>query len=118
VYVGSTTVALTRRFALHRHRASSSRPSPFHKYVNENGGWDAYTMSIVEDCSKGNDIDTLLLRQRERYWWDTLKPICNSMRPYKTPEEYDTYYETNKERIIENSMKTYWRNKESGQRSQ
>ena len=83
IYVGSTSMTLNRRFRCHRAEANTE-PIPFHAYVLENGGWDAYEISIVEECE---EADKMSLRIRERYWYDTLKPICNKHRPYTSSDE-------------------------------
>ena len=87
VYVGSTKRILARRLSSHKGE-SLSCPQPFHKYVLQNGGWNAYEISVIEDC--GN-VDIVSLKIRERYWYDTLKPLCNCIRPYRTKEEIEIY---------------------------
>lgn len=112
VYVGSTIKTLCHRLRNHKYRSTTARASPFHKYVLDNGGWDCFEISLVEDCSISNIINSLYLKQRERYWWETLNPICNKNKPYKTQEEYNTYYETNKEMIKARQKLYYETNKE------
>lgn len=90
VYIGSTKKQLSRRLTNHKYDAKVE-PIPFHNYVLENGGWDAYEISVVEDCG---EIDNLSLRMRERYWYDQLKPLCNIMRPYVSSEDSKTYRKT------------------------
>ena len=67
----------------HRYQANNN-PKTVHKYILDNGGWDAYIISITEECG---EIDMASLRIRERYWYETLKPICNVVIPHRTKEE-------------------------------
>jgi hypothetical protein len=89
------------------HRSvSKAKPTLFHKWVNENGGWGNFDMVLVEDCPCENKEQ---LHRRERYWIEALKPELNSRLPTRTNKEW---YEDNREKVASKSKVYYQENKE------
>jgi len=106
IYVGSTCTILAKRLGQHK-RDSRKRPStPVYKHLNEIG-WDNVSIILIE---KFPCKDREELFQRERYWFDALKPTLNTKRPIiVSPEEKREqdrikerkYHEKNREKIKE-----------------
>jgi hypothetical protein len=91
-YVGSTTQALSKRFATHRCE-SQTKPTPFHKWVIDNGGWDCMDMVLIENCPCDNKEE---LHRRERYWIEEFKPNLNKQIPTRTIKEW---YDENRDKL-------------------
>jgi hypothetical protein len=72
-----------------------------------------YYIELVESCPCNSRDE---LRQRERYWYDTLKCV-NKSKPYVLPEKCDDhnrqYYQLCKEEILEKRHAYYYDNIES-----
>ena len=100
--------------------------------IRENGGWDNWSVIVVEiyDTCKNSEE----ARTRERYWFEQLNASLNSIKPIITEEEYKEHKhqyskqyrednkeilhernkewrELNKDRIIEEHKKYYESNK-------
>ena len=80
-YVGSTT-NFKERLRAHRKCKKQYR---LYQYVEENGGWDNFSMIEIEKfpCIDGNEA-----RARERYWIEYFKSTLNMVQPHRTMEEY------------------------------
>ena len=78
-YVGSTTTALSKRRFQH-----SNRPMPGVKLLFDEIGWKELKIVLIETwpCESSEQ-----LKQRERHWYDLLKPDLNRRRPHATAEE-------------------------------
>ena len=83
-YVGSTTTALSKRRFQHSHR-----PMPGVKLLFDEIGWKELKIVLVEAWPCDNNEE---LRQRERYWYDKLKPDLNRKRPHVTTAEKRVYH--------------------------
>jgi hypothetical protein len=99
IYVGSTTNFNRRR---NQHKSackclykSSSKYSTYklYQFIRDNGGWDNWTMVLLEKYNCDNKIE---LHTRERYWIEELKADLNCIIPTRTQKEY---VEDNKEKI-------------------
>jgi hypothetical protein len=116
VYVGHTTDFINRKA---RHKIvcnNENHPShnlKVYQYIRENGGWNAFSIIIIEEYPCNNFEEA---RTRERYWYETLNSTLNSIRPFINDEEgdeYDKQYrELNKERIRDNRIRYEELNKE------
>ena len=93
VYVGSTRSTLTRR--IWGHKSSFDLGTlPLYQYMKNNGGFEAFEFLELETI---NSDESYVILQRERYYFDLLKPICNAKRPMITAKEYmDMYREKSK----------------------
>jgi hypothetical protein len=98
VYVGHTTDKIRRNWQ-HKHSCNNQNAKTYNYYVyqfiRENGGWDNWSMIIVEEypCENKNQAEA-----RERYWIETQQATLNKYIPTRTREER---YEENKEEISE-----------------
>lgn len=135
LYVGST-INFTQRKKSHKCDCIKNKPLKIYQVINENGGWNNWTMLEIEKfpCVDGNE-----LRTRERYWYEELNSKLNILRPITTQQEHKeenkeymnvwrndnkehikeyshnhhvNYYEANKEIIIQKVKDHYEANKE------
>ena len=117
VYVGSTCDTLVKRFSKHKgdSRDSNKQNRPFYKLINEIG-FERFRIQLVEDypCE-----DKYQLRQREGHFIRQIGTL-NKRIEGRTRKEYyqdnkeqfQEYFESNKERIKEKDKKYYEANKE------
>jgi len=80
-YIGSTATSLAKRKYWHK---TKGRQMPGVKAIFDEIGWDEMKIILVEEWPCENNDQ---LRQRERYWFDALKPTMNIRRPWVTEEE-------------------------------
>lgn len=105
LYVGSTS-SYARR--IQSHKTAVTNPSnaahnfPVYKVIRENGGWDNWEHSIIEEIENTNKTD---VRIREEQITKELGATLNTWKAYRTPEEAKKYfskgsewYKVNKER--------------------
>jgi len=119
IYVSSTT-DFTRRWREHRSSCNNEKSEKYnyilYKFIRENGGFDNFTMVLVEkftDCK-----DRLEARQREQYWIDELKPKLNEQHAFyaistkdynkKYKLEHTEYYREYQKKRYENN-KQIWK---------
>ena len=59
IYIGSTIQPIKIRFSKHIYDSKhQERMKPFHKIVNDNGGWNNYYISVIKELNC-NSIDEL-----------------------------------------------------------
>ena len=96
-YVGSTTTNLAKRKAFHK-----KVQMPGVKAVFDEIGWEELKIVLVEEWPCDNCDQ---LRQRERYWYDELRPSMNRRRPWvselEVKESAKQWRETNAGKIKE-----------------
>lgn len=64
IYIGSTKQTLNIRKSKHIYDSKViKRAKPVHKFINENGGWNNYQFSIINEDNFNNIIE---LRLKER----------------------------------------------------
>ena len=86
-YVGHTT-NIKNRITDHKNKINNVKNPKHHlkvyEFIRNNGGLDNWTFIELEKfpCENRNQAE-----ERERYWYDELKPILNSQRPKITKEE-------------------------------
>jgi len=88
-----------------------------YKIIRENGGWDNWTMSPIEEIKNCSLINA---RIREQFYIDLNKSEMNKNKAYTTEEENKEqqkernriYRESNKEKIVEQQKEIYENNKE------
>jgi len=87
VYVGSTTDFNNRKY-VHKSDCYNENNKNYNLKIYEtiraNGGLDNWNMIIIESYPCETDEQK---RERERYWYDLLKPSINMCRPLQTKEE-------------------------------
>ena len=93
IYVGHTTNFIKRKYQ-HKILCNSSKKIKIYNIIQENGGWDNWSMIEI---AKYNCKDLTEARIREQEHYDLLKPTLNSVNPITN----------NKYRVlaIENSIK-------------
>ncbi len=108
VYVGSTC-NFTRRKYQHKQNCKNKDNLKVYQIINEYGGWDNWTMEILEELN----IERVL-EQKEEEWRVKLNAQLNSQKAYS--EDYNLqrkeYREQNKEKIKEQRKEQYENNKE------
>ena len=87
IYIGSTADEKHRE-KCHKSDCNNENSEEYnrkvYKFIRDNGGWDTWTFEVIERFPCENDIQ---LRIREQYYYDLMKPILNSQRPYISEEE-------------------------------
>ena len=120
LYVGSTKNLKQRK---KRHKEDSR--NEFNKlklylHIRENGGFSNFDLFPIEILLCKDKIDA---RIREQYWINQFNTTLNSIRAYRSPEEYQEYCESrnqyqkgynskNKENVKEYQHKYYEKTKE------
>jgi len=117
IYVGSTTNLIKRKYK-HKYDCNNINSKSYNHYVyrfvRENGGFQNWSMIIIENYPCENKRE---LEKRERYWLEQLDATLNSIKPFTTEEEIKEqvkeckkkYYENNKEKQKE-YQKNYQKN--------
>ena len=94
-YIGHTTDLVKRRY-LHKSKCSNPNIKEYNYYIYEfirsNGGWNNWDIRVVEECNCKNHNEAL---QRERYWFEKIKPTLNKQVPSRTDKEYQQEYRQN-----------------------
>jgi hypothetical protein len=98
IYVGSTC-NFKQRVRQHKN-ASKYRNLRLYDYINENGGWDNFTIEIY-DTYPCENVKQCRIKEREVY--ETLKAGLNVKYPQRTRKEW---YEANKD-VLLNKQKLY-----------
>lgn len=96
LYVGRTTDMIRRKYS--HSRSCKSKINLFvHKFIVDNGGWNNWNMTIVEEYPCENSVSAT---DRESYWINTLQATLNVYFPVADTTLYkkDWYYK-NRERI-------------------
>ena len=87
-YVGYT-INLSRRKSQHKISCYDEKSRKYnykvYEFIRANGGWNNWNVETIEQCSFNNRKEA---SQRERYWYDTLKPSLNYQVPNQTICEY------------------------------
>ena len=68
LYIGKTN-NVERRKREHRNKKTGTGSDEIPKYID----WDMIILETCDDASK---------KYKEQYWYDTLKPLYNIIRPY------------------------------------
>lgn len=76
LYIGQT-VNLKKRISVHKHNYYR-KDNKLYSFIKDNGGWFNFEFIIIEEFT----CDSYkMVREREKYWIDTLKANLNSMTP-------------------------------------
>ena len=81
-YVGSTLRALKKRIKDHKERYKSGK-GKLYSLMKEKG-FDSFSVEILEEVKYTDKVE---VRQREKYYYDLLKPNLNEISPYLSPED-------------------------------
>jgi len=94
VYVGQTSDIVRRKYA---HKSQSQNKNMFlYNVIDENGGWDNWTMEVVEKYLAKSKQDIL---DREQYWINHLEANLNTHIRYDPSDYKREWYFKNRERI-------------------
>ena len=118
IYIGSTT-NFKNRMSQHKHTCNTPHNKGYnlkvYTFIRNNGGWDNFTMEIIETTEKtGKELCEL-----ERYYIELLNADLNNDLPNRTRKEYyqdnkekaKQYREDNKEKYKEHNKKYREENK-------
>ncbi len=90
-YVGHT-INMTKRKYWHKHACNNEKDKnhnlKIYKIIRENGGWDNWTMVLVEKFPCKDKHEAC---KRERELYEELDAKMNMVRPYRTHEEHKEY---------------------------
>ena len=82
LYIGSST-NFARRRSSHKknvtNRVGKLYQTKLYKFIRHFGGWDNFTMEIVETYPCDNDMEA---KAKEQYYIDLYKPQLNSCNSY------------------------------------
>jgi group I intron endonuclease len=110
VYVGSTK-DFNHRIEIHKHYANNDKKDfILYESIKENGGWDNWECSIIENLECDNRHDATI---REGFYIDNLKASLNMVKIHHTEElrkasfakAHKKYQEKNKDTIKEKRQK-------------
>jgi hypothetical protein len=114
-YIGSTTQSLSQRLSLHTYMTKNGINGCKSKQILERGN---YSIVLIEEyaCENKNQLE-----RRERHFIETM--VCvNKIIPTRTKQEYindnqyfiierhSNYYQKNKTKLNEKSLKNYYEN--------
>jgi len=85
LYVGQTKQSLQKRECEHKRSKNNNACS---KYIPDYIDWQ---IKQLEEC-----VDTIAI-ERERYWYETLKPFYNKQCPGRSHKDYKKLYYQTKE---------------------
>jgi hypothetical protein len=116
-YVGSTT-DFTKRKCQHKSNCNNEKSRQYkiklYKTIRENGGWDNWSMVLIEKYSCENKQQA---EQRERFWYEELNADLNTKRPHITEEElkesqkeYMKEYKKEYDKVNQEKIKEYRKN--------
>jgi hypothetical protein len=112
IYVGHTT-NFEQRKSQHKKSCEKNHKTRVYKFIRENGGWENWTMILIEKKSFNNKIEACA---KERYWIEALEAKLNCNNPIATKEEKEQqkkdWYEENKEIILQKTKEHYEENKD------
>ena len=86
-YVGHTT-DMTKRKCCHKIKCNNEKYKSYNEkkyvYIRDNGGWDNWSMVMIEEYSCKNKQEAT---KRERELYEELQSTLNMVRPYRSEEE-------------------------------
>ena len=102
IYVGSTCLMLAKRLYDHKRTATRKPNQPVYRHLSEIG-WENVRIILVEQfpCDTKDQLE-----QRERYWYDMLKPKLNKNKPRITYSELRTR-QTLRDRVARKANRYY-----------
>ena len=91
-YVGSTTNMRLRK-SQHKHNCNIENNEHYNlklcQFIRENGGWENWSMILVEEYPNCKSPDEL--RMYERHHYDIYRPSINTKKPHASIEERKEY---------------------------
>jgi hypothetical protein len=106
IYIGSTTM-FNRRKSSHKRNCNNETNKEYngklYNMMRLNGGWDAFKCMIIKEFPCNNKTELLIEEEKHRKEYQA---TLNKNRAYRTEEEAKEisrqYYETNRDKLIEN----------------
>ena len=113
IYIGSTT-NFTKRKCQHKNNSLMKGDKEKHnlkvyQFIYNNGGWNNWEMILIDNNLNVNN--KLELKQKERHYYELLKPTLNSQYVGRTYNEYQKEY--NKTEKQKKYKKEYMKNYDS-----
>jgi hypothetical protein len=109
-YVGSTTDFIKRKYG-HK-SASKIDEKKIYKIIRDNGGWDEWIMTAIEEYKECENQTQARIREEE--WRVKLNATMNTIKAYLSIEEkkeqQKEYRELNKDIIKEKKKEYYYKN--------
>ncbi len=114
IYIGHTT-DFKQRYRLHKSNCNVDTSKGYnykiYKIIRENGGWNNWEMSIIENFPCEN-VDEA--RNRERYWIENESSNLNVTIPNRSKKEYSKIYRiVHREEIAEKAKEYREKNKDN-----
>ena len=81
-YIGSTGNFSSRK-STHKTHCKKQLKVKLYETINENGGWDNFTMRPIEEVVCENKIEA---RMMERFWCEMYNPNLNTRKAYLSGE--------------------------------
>lgn len=110
IYIGHTT-NFKQRNKLHKSSCnivtSKGYNYKIYKIIRENGGWDNWNMTIIEECPCKNVNEA---RDCERYWIEKESTTLNVSIPNRSKKEYSQIYRIIHREEISEKAKEYREN--------
>ena len=110
IYIGHTT-CYYQRYRMHRSDCNNENSKAYnykiYKIIRDNGGWDNWDMSIIENFPC-NNVDEA--RNRERYWIEKESSELNVTIPNRSKKEYAQIYRVVHKEEISEKAKIYRNN--------
>ena len=85
LYVGHTT-NFTKRKSLHKYNCET-HPSPVYKMIRDNGGWECFTMIVIQNFPCETKMEA---RIEEDRMMREMKASMNTRRAFTSPQERKT----------------------------
>lgn len=110
IYIGHTT-SYYQRYRLHKSNCNNNESKSYnykiYKIIRENGGWDNWEMSILENypCNNINEA-----KERERYWIENQSATLNVSIPNRSKKEYEQIYRIVHKKELAEKAKEYREN--------
>jgi hypothetical protein len=107
IYIGHTT-CYSQRYKTHKSNCNNISSKGYnykiYKIIRENGGWDNWNMSIIENypCTNVNEA-----KERERYWIEKESSSLNICIPNRSKKEYGQIYRIVHREEISEKTKIY-----------
>ena len=101
IYIGSTYDEIQRKIQ-HKSDCNNENSEGYnlkvYQFIRNNGGMNNWKFEVIEEFPCDNDLQ---LRIRERYHYDLMNPLLNSIRPYISEEEHREYHKNYKAKYRE-----------------
>jgi predicted GIY-YIG superfamily endonuclease len=107
VYVGHTTDFYNRKH-VHKHDCEREKTNKkkVYEFINKNGGWNNWEMSILEEVNCKNDNEA---REKEKHWCYRLNATLNSYDALFSSFDNEEFTPSSENKVVINKEKTNFR---------